>query len=56
MKIIIDRDSDDYGARMRAARRRAEWELGDPSWAGVIVGAFLHPKEDGEALTAEEEA
>lgn len=39
--------------RMRAARARAEWELGDPSWAGIIVGAYLHPEEDSRALAAE---
>jgi hypothetical protein len=36
--------------RMAAARARAEWELGDPSWAGVIIGAYLHPREDAAAL------
>jgi len=41
--------------RMKAARARAEWELGDASWAGVIVGAFLHPEDDTIALDREKE-
>lgn len=53
MKIVIDTDSPEYEERMQAARERAEWELGDRSWAGVIVGAFLYPNEDREALAAE---
>jgi hypothetical protein len=40
---------------MRAARERAEWELGDASWAGVIVGAYLYPEDDLEALRREME-
>ena len=44
---------DEYEARMKAARARAEWELGDSSWAGVIVRAFLDPVDDDEMLARE---
>jgi hypothetical protein len=43
----------DHEKRMTAARARAQWELGDSHWAGVIVGAYLHPDEDAEALRRE---
>lgn len=53
MKITIDTSSEDYERRMKAAKARAEWELGDASWAGNIVGAFLYPEYDQEALEKE---
>jgi hypothetical protein len=53
MRIVIDTDSEDYDERMEAARERAEWELGDRSWASVIVGAFLYPKADNDNLKRE---
>lgn len=56
MKITIDTDSEDYEQRMTAAKARATWELGDPSWAGVIIGAFLYPEDDVAALEAEANA
>lgn len=37
------------------AKKRAQWELGDASWAGVILGAYLHPREDAELLRKEQE-
>jgi hypothetical protein len=40
----------DHDERMTAARKRAQWEIGDPAWAGVIVGAYLWPDEDRAAL------
>lgn len=43
----------DHEARMAQARRRAEWELGDESWAGVILAAYFNPSEDAHALTAD---
>ena len=43
----------EYERRMEAARARAEWELGDASWAGVILAAFLHPDEDARNLADE---
>lgn len=53
--IVIHRDTDDYEDRMVAAENRARWELGDPSWAHLIVGAFLYPVEDAHALRREKE-
>lgn len=44
---------EEYEARMKAARERALWELGDETWAGVIVSAFLYPTEDSQALEME---
>lgn len=55
-KIVIDTDSPEYEERMKAARERAEWELGDRSWAGVLVGAFLYPDDDQHALEVEKSA
>lgn len=43
----------DEDERMTQARRRAQWELGDPSWAGRIVAAFLDPERDRVALAQE---
>ena len=35
---------------MLQARRRARFELGDPSWAGIIINAYLNPERDAEQL------
>lgn len=43
----------DHEERMAAARRRAQYELGDPSWAGLIVGAYLNPAADSAVLAEE---
>jgi len=48
------RNRPDYERRLEAARRRARWEIGDGSWAGTILGAFLFPEADEEALGEEE--
>lgn len=53
MKLAIDTDSPDYEIRMNAAKARATWELGSPGYAGIIIGAFLYPTEDMEALERE---
>lgn len=37
-------------AGLAAARRRAQWELGDPSWADTIIKAYLHPDESDASL------
>lgn len=50
------RDLPDFDERMDAARTRAQYELGDPSWAGVILGAFMYPDEDGQHLVSEMES
>lgn len=44
----------DHDQRMQAARERAGWELGDRSWAETIVGAYLWPEADREALAKEQ--
>lgn len=52
--VAVDlRKLPDYEQRMAAARARAQWELGDPSWAGVILGAFLYPEADQDNLRRE---
>lgn len=43
----------DHEERMIAARARAAWEIGDPTWAAVIIGAYLNPDEDFAALQRE---
>lgn len=40
----------DFEERMAAAKARAEWELGDASWAAVIIGAFADPASDASEL------
>ena len=49
-------DREYHDERMEAAKARAEWELGDASWAGIIVGAYLYPRSDGAALRLEKES
>lgn len=46
----------DFDARMAQARARARWELGDPNWAGIIIGAFLYPETDAARLRTEKES
>jgi hypothetical protein len=43
----------DHEDRMRQVRRRVGWELGDRSWADIIIGAYLDPDSDRERLDAE---
>jgi hypothetical protein len=38
---------------MRAARAVAQWYIGDPSWAGLIVNAYLNPESALENLRRE---
>jgi len=45
------RELPDFERRMAAARVRAAWELGDPTWADVLVGAFLDPARDHQIVT-----
>lgn len=46
---------EDHVCRLRAARARAEWELGDETWADVIIGAYLAPDHDEEVLRLEKD-
>lgn len=52
-KIIIEPGSGDWYRRFDQAKQRAEWELGDSSWAGVIIQAFLNPDDDEYGLKVE---
>lgn len=45
------REPDPQG--LAAARRVAGYEIGDPSWADLIVAAYLNPAEALEALAAQ---
>ena len=45
----------DFDERMRQARARAQWEIGDPGWASKIIGAFLYPDADAQQLRIEKE-
>jgi hypothetical protein len=45
------RELPDFERRMAAARARASWELGDPTWADVLIGAFLDPARDHQIPT-----
>lgn len=49
-RITDDIRPPNHDDRMMAARNRARWELGDSSWADVIVGAYLWPDADSKAL------
>ena len=35
---------------LAAARRRAQWDLGDPDWADVIIDAYMSPDDSDAAL------
>lgn len=35
---------------LQAARRLAGWELGDASWANLIIRAYLNPDEANSTL------
>ena len=53
-RFVIDTDSEDYEKRMQVARQRSTWELGSPGYAGLLIGAFLYPVEDKEALNVDQ--
>jgi hypothetical protein len=44
----------DHNERLEQARRRAQWDIGDPSWADVIVAAYCDPADDVERLEMEQ--
>lgn len=48
-------DPPDHEERMVQARKRALWDLGDPSWAIVIVRAYLDPEADAVYLKEEQQ-
>lgn len=43
----------DAAKRLEAATERALWELGDGSWAQIIVDAYLWPDADAKRLAEE---
>lgn len=45
----------DHDARLAQARKRAGWEIGDPSWADLILAAYLNPGPDAVRLAREME-
>jgi hypothetical protein len=51
----MDRPAD-HDKRMQAAEARAEWELGDRSWAGIILAAYWNLDEDTTALKEEQDS
>lgn len=52
---VLTQAADDGEHRMRlaAARRFAEWNIGDASWADGIVSAYLNPVEANARLDGE---
>lgn len=46
----------DHQQRLTQARKRAQWELGDPSWADLIVDAYCAPEDDAARLIIDQEA
>lgn len=53
--MSVDPRPADHDRRMRAARARAQWELGSSGWAETILGAYWFPDDD-EATLARERA
>lgn len=43
----------DHAAGLAQARRRMQWETGEPEWAEVAIRAYLDPKADAAALAVE---
>jgi hypothetical protein len=40
-------------AGLAAARRTAEWFIGDPNWANLIINAYLDPEAADRTLEME---
>lgn len=40
----------DHDGRIKQARDRALWELGDEAWADMILAAYMNPEADAESL------
>lgn len=41
-----------HESRLAVARRRSAWELGDPSWADLVLDAYLDPETATDELDA----
>lgn len=52
MTRVLDRPHD-HEERIAQARARSTWELGDESWADVILLAYFDPDMDREKLEDE---
>ncbi len=50
---MIDLLPPDNEERRAQAFARAEWELGDSSWADIILFAYWNPEEDKKELAEE---
>jgi hypothetical protein len=44
----------DHDARLTQAEKAAGWWLGDPEWAGMLIGAYLNPQANAERLADEQ--
>lgn len=42
-----------HEAGLSAARAVAQWHIGDPSWANLLIDAYLNPTRALEQLAAE---
>lgn len=49
------RNDPSHRKRLLAARMRAQWEIGNPGLANVIIRTFLFPEAEGKRLLVEEE-
>jgi len=50
--LVTDtRHQPDHQRGLAAARRRAQWEIGDPSWADMLIDAYFSPDDSDRALT-----
>src|SRR3712207_4737076 len=57
LRALIDEpDASGHEAGLDAARELAQWELGDRSWADVLVDAYRDPVETMRRLDAERSA
>lgn len=52
-RLLNGREVTDHEARLAAARRMAGWQLGDPSWADVLIEAYLEPDNANAELDME---
>jgi hypothetical protein len=41
---------------LAAARQVSQWEIGDPTWASIIIDAYLNPQQALEELREEQRA
>lgn len=42
-RMLNGREVTDHEVRLAAVRRMAGWHLGDPSWADMLIEAYLEP-------------